>query len=321
MNRYTKPTLRPLHRVSNQMNILIRRTKDQVEPNKRLKLMANLRQPLCPLLIKLGNSLPQLPPRLQPAYLELINNPYPETSRANRSIIRFMRTLSRWFLYGGTLSGIIILLYQRYIFPSLETRTHALTNLTNDGLKSHINILNGLLKVTRSCSILSIKSAKEVEPKQDTPSPSEVKITYEDEQLKPSIDPPAQHYRAHTHQSLRRLSDLLRRREMNKVNEILEDNQELEEKVLNNSSPISVTRSLSQTLERLRKEFYLVNSNRHDCPRSYHYISPLFSEPEILGKSTQIIFDQSQKVVNEFRSELRDLKGMLLNQRNFASWN
>ncbi|KAG0146958.1 hypothetical protein CROQUDRAFT_656751 [Cronartium quercuum f. sp. fusiforme G11] len=284
-------------------------------------------------LQSISNSSPQLPPRLHPTDLEMISSPYPEISRANQSILCFMGTLSRWFLYSGTLSGIIVIFYQRYIFPSLEARTRALTTLTNFGLKCYVNILNRLLELPRSCSMLLIKSAKEVERERDKPFPSDVTITNEDDQpnsitadekpgLSRPISPstPVYDYRDSIHQSLGRLADSLRRREMNKPNKIPEDHQE-PDKVSNNSSTISVTRSLSRTLERLREEIHLIHSNRQDFSSSSRYISPLFNDSDLLGSSSPHIPDQYERIVNEFKRELRSLKGMLLNRRNFASWN
>ncbi|EGG13234.1 uncharacterized protein MELLADRAFT_76221 [Melampsora larici-populina 98AG31] len=281
-----------------------------------------------------GSGLPQLPPR-NPYDHPIISSSYSQLPRSNQSIIRFMRLSSRWFLYGGTLSGIIVLLYQRYLFPSLEARTRALTALTALGVKLYTGCLERVGDIAKSYSGLLGKQTKEIEPQQTGISESDpAPVTkLEDETTAVSNDAPIppssevqsklQEHNQSINQSLARLADLLRQRELRKTT-----SSPFEERLKRHGIPVEPQGpqviTLHHTLKTFAEEMEAIrssNSIHHShfgTARHFSQFLPQFSDSQS-GKPETV--DRHQKVINEFKNEMRSLKGMLLNRRNFATWN
>lgn len=282
-----------------------------------------------------SSALPPLPPR-NPYDLPINSSSYPQFPKSNQSIIRFMRLLSRWFLYGGTLSGIIVLLYQRYLFPSLEARTRALTALTHLGVKLYTECLDRVGDIAKSYSGLLGQETQDDEAQQTSISESdptsvtkpkdETTSVSKDETIPPSseVKSKLQDHHISINQSLSRLADLLRQRELKKTTiSRLEERLKRNGIVYDPRGPPKIT--IHETLKSFDEEMEAIRSLTSAAQNHFGGTSRYFSQflPQISdsrnGKLETI--DKHQKVINEFKNEMRSLKGMLLNRRNFATWN
>ncbi|OAV97712.1 hypothetical protein PTTG_01122 [Puccinia triticina 1-1 BBBD Race 1] len=93
---------------------------------------------------------PELPPKtaLQsyPSIITTTNHP----TQSNKTLIRFLFSLSNLIFFGGTLAGLIVWLYQKYIFPKLKIRTEILVSLRRSTLKSYDKLQESLKSLVQS---------------------------------------------------------------------------------------------------------------------------------------------------------------------------
>lgn len=203
--------------------------------------------------------------------------------------------------------------------------------LTLDGLKSYTALLGDLQVLSASFSTVFVKSVKEpeFEPTVDGPGDEESSLENQaviaaTDETKPSsslptIAPPVYGYNDPIHESLARLARSLRQRETASSS----PDDHLHQAQSSSSAP----RSLTEKIQALKEEMYLINIS---YPRKYSlsslanyttHFAALAPETDAFNQSRGAAADdRHQKVIDDFKSEMRGLKGMLLNRRNFASW-
>ncbi|KAI9619096.1 hypothetical protein KEM48_006375 [Puccinia striiformis f. sp. tritici PST-130] len=67
---------------------------------------------------------PELPPKLQ-SYPSIVSTRDPHT-QSNKVLVGFLFSLSNLIFFGGSLAGLLVWVYQKYIFPKLKFRTEIL---------------------------------------------------------------------------------------------------------------------------------------------------------------------------------------------------
>jgi len=92
---------------------------------------------------------PELPPK--PSNYPKINiTTTNQHSNSYKTLIRFLFSLSNLIFFGGSLAGLVVLFYQKYILPNLKIRTERLTSLRWSVCKSYDRLLEALKTLARS---------------------------------------------------------------------------------------------------------------------------------------------------------------------------
>ncbi|KAH9449631.1 hypothetical protein H4Q26_006689 [Puccinia striiformis f. sp. tritici PST-130] len=91
---------------------------------------------------------PELPPKLQ-SYPSIVSTRDPHT-QSNKVLVGFLFSLSNLIFFGGSLAGLLVWVYQKYIFPKLKFRTEILKKLNISTLKSYDKLQENLKKLVES---------------------------------------------------------------------------------------------------------------------------------------------------------------------------
>ncbi|KAA1100030.1 hypothetical protein PGT21_028029 [Puccinia graminis f. sp. tritici] len=96
------------------------------------------------------SSPPELPPKTAIQSYPSIITTTNHSKQSNKILIRFLFSLSNFIFFGGTLAGLIVWFYQKYIFPKLRIRTEILKSLRLSTLKSYDKLHQNLKSLIQS---------------------------------------------------------------------------------------------------------------------------------------------------------------------------
>ncbi|EFP75146.1 hypothetical protein PGT21_030020 [Puccinia graminis f. sp. tritici] len=96
------------------------------------------------------SSPPELPPKTAIQSYPSIITTTNHSKQSNKILIRFLFSLSNFIFFGGTLAGLIVWFYQKYIFPKLRIRTEILKSLRLSTLKSYDKLHQSLKSLIQS---------------------------------------------------------------------------------------------------------------------------------------------------------------------------
>lgn len=296
---------------------------------------------------------PPIPPRGFEVYQDLIYHDQMVPLTSNQMLIRFLFGLSNMVLLGGSLSGLAVLLFQRYLYPRLRIKNETLLSLKSSALKSHSTLLSHLVSIARSHRSFYRTAVEYLDAIRPSETPEEIKNSGQCEsphgvETKSINQTPLPSTLRST--STKTHGDALDTGAASSVTEdgkplvskdkadlgechinkpicdALESLTRLVRKRVNQSDPSKTPAlALLEELEAFRSEFY--NSN---LAYSYHqdsymkYQSALNSRSQSHSsdgpRSGRKVIEENKRVLDEFRKEIRSLKGGLLNRRNFVSY-